>query len=162
MKFILAPWRWDFISKISKLQGCLFCKAQKQKSEDSLICYRGENYFIILNKYPYNTGHLMIVPYDHLTSPEDISPEKTMEMWRLLNRSLKILQKNFNPHGFNVGMNIGKAAGAGVKDHFHLHVVPRWTGDSNFMSVIGNSKVISYKPENILDILKKEFDQCPE
>jgi ATP adenylyltransferase len=162
MKFILAPWRWDFISKISKLQGCLFCKALKQKPEDSLICYRGQNYFIILNKYPYNTGHLMIVPYDHLSSPEDISPEKTVEMWSLLNRSLKILQKNFNPHGFNVGMNIGKAAGAGVKDHFHLHVVPRWTGDSNFMSIIGNSKVISYKPENILDILKKEFDQCPE
>jgi len=162
MKFILAPWRWDFISKIGTLKGCLFCKAQKQKPEESLVCYRGEKYFVILNKYPYNTGHLMIVPYEHLTSPEEISPENTIEMWRLLNRSTQILQKNFNPNGFNVGMNIGKAAGAGVKDHFHLHVVPRWTGDSNFMSIIGNSKVISYKPENILDILIKEFNPCKE
>lgn len=162
MKFILAPWRWDFISKIGKLQGCLFCKAQKKKSDETLICYRGKRYFVILNKYPYNTGHLMIAPYDHLSSPEEIPPENTVEMWSLLNRSLKILQKSFNPHGFNVGMNIGKAAGAGVKDHFHLHVVPRWTGDSNFMSIIGNSKVLSYKPETILEILKEEFSQCQE
>ena len=159
MKFLPAPWRWDFISKIGEKKGCVFCSALKLPEKEALICYKGETFFIILNKYPYNTGHLMIVPYHHLDWPEKIPPEKSVEMLMLMNRSLSILKNNFNPDGFNTGMNIGKSAGAGVKDHFHLHVVPRWAGDANFMAVVGKTKVVSYSIEKVFDILKREFSK---
>ncbi len=97
----------------------------------------------------------MIVPFKHLKSPKDIEAEDSTEMWALLNKSLEVLQKNFNPHGFNVGMNIGEAAGAGVKDHFHLHIVPRWKGDSNFMGITGDTKVVSYDIKTVFNIIKK-------
>lgn len=159
MKFLSAPWRWDFISRISKKKGCIFCDALKSQESESLICHKGENYFIILNKYPYNTGHLMIVPYKHVSAPEQISPKESMEMWELMNKSMSILKKSFNPMGFNLGMNLGKAAGAGVKDHIHLHIVPRWTGDANFMPIIGKTKIVSYDIKTVFDILQKEFNQ---
>ena len=159
MKFLSASWRWEFITKIGKQKGCLFCKAQNEESDGSLICHRGKNYFVILNKYPYSTGHLMIVPYRHCSSPDQISPRDSVEMWELLNRSIEILRRKLRPDGFNVGMNIGHAAGAGVKDHFHLHLVPRWTGDANFMSVLGETKVMSYRLDDIQSILKAEFSK---
>lgn len=159
MKFLPAPWRWDFISRIGKKKGCIFCDALKLPEKESLVCYKGEKYFIILNKYPYSTGHLMIVPYEHLDLPEKIPLEESKEMWALLNKSLAILKSSFNPGGFNIGMNIGKAAGAGVKNHFHLHIVPRWEGDANFMAVVGKVKVVSYSVEKVFDILKREFNK---
>ena len=159
MKFLSAPWRWTFISEIGSKKGCIFCKALKAPQKNSLICHRGDQFFVILNKYPYSTGHLLVVPYKHLALPEEISPAESSEMWVLMNRSIQILQNNFHPDGFNVGMNIGKAAGAGVKDHFHLHVVPRWTGDANFMPVIGQTKVISYSMNKVLDTLRSEFEK---
>jgi len=100
----------------------------------------------------------MIVPFEHLSSPNQISPGDSTEMWDLMNRSLTILKEKFNPGGFNVGMNIGKCAGAGVKDHFHLHIVPRWEGDANFMAVTGNTKVLSYSIDEVLKTLRKEFN----
>jgi ATP adenylyltransferase len=157
MKFLSAPWRWKFISEIGNKKECLFCSAPKSTQKNSLICYRGERFFVILNKYPYSTGHLMVVPYKHLASPDKISPADSTEMWALMNRSISILQNRFRPDGFNVGMNIGKSAGAGVKDHFHLHVVPRWSGDANFMSIIGETKVLSYSIDKVLEALKSEF-----
>jgi len=159
MKFLSAPWRWDFISRISKKKGCIFCNALKLPDNESLICHKGENYFIILNKYPYNTGHLMVVPYKHVNSPDQISPEESMEMWALMNKSMAILKKSFNPMGFNLGMNLGKVAGAGVKDHIHLHIVPRWDGDANFMPIIGKTEVVSYDIKSVFDVLLKEFNQ---
>ncbi len=159
MKFLPAPWRWDFISGIGKTKGCIFCQALKLPEDKSLICYRGEKYFVILNKYPYSTGHLMIVPYTHLDLPDKIAPEESLEMWALMNRSLSILRQNFRPSGFNIGMNIGKTGGAGVEDHFHLHIVPRWEGDANFMAVIGQTKVVSYSLEKVFAILKREFNR---
>ena len=160
MKFLQAPWRWSFISGlINKENKCVFCSAQKQEGLDALICYRGKNYFVILNKYPYNTGHLMVVPYKHLTNPSEISPEDTMEMWSLMNKSLDILKENFSPDGFNIGMNIGDASGAGVKGHFHLHIVPRWSGDSNFMAVIGKTKVMSYDLAEVYNKISEGFTQ---
>ncbi|MCK4835918.1 MAG: HIT domain-containing protein [Candidatus Aminicenantes bacterium] len=159
MKFLSAPWRWDFIIQIGKQKGCLFCKALQSDQKSSLICYRGKRYFVILNKYPYSTGHLMIVPNQHISSPHEIAPEESTEMWDLMNKSIRILKKNLHPDGFNIGMNIGQSAGAGIKDHFHLHIVPRWTGDANYMAVIGDTKVLSYKLDEILNILKKEFSQ---
>jgi ATP adenylyltransferase len=157
MKFLSAPWRWEFITKIGKQKDCLFCQAQKENTDDTLVCFRGKHFFIILNKYPYSTGHLMIVPYRHVASPDKISAGDSMEMWELLNKSIEVLTRNLHPDGYNIGMNIGKAAGAGVKDHCHLHVVPRWSGDANFMSVLGETKVMSYRIDDIRTILKREL-----
>lgn len=157
MKFLSAPWRWKFISSLIKKKGCVFCDALKLPEKDSLICYRGKDYFVILNKYPYNTAHLMIVPYEHVDSPGKIEPGKTIEMWELMNRSTEILKEQFHPQGFNIGMNIGQVAGAGVKDHVHLHIVPRWNGDANFMPIVGKTRVLSYSIETIFEILLREF-----
>lgn len=160
MKYLQAPWRWSFISGlINKDKGCVFCKAQQLNGLESLICCRGKNYFVILNKYPYNTGHLMIVPYKHISLPEEISPKNTEEMWMLMNKSLKILKELFHPDGFNIGMNIGNAGGAGVKDHIHLHIVPRWNGDSNFMATIGKTKVMSYEIETVYNKISEGFKE---
>jgi ATP adenylyltransferase len=157
MKFLSAPWRWDFISQIGKIKGCVFCEALKQPEDQSLICHRGKDFFVILNKYPYSTGHLMIVPYEHVNSPELIAPEKTVEMWSLMNQAMAIIRENFHPGGFNLGMNLGKAAGAGVKDHCHLHIVPRWDGDANFMPIVGETRVLSYSMDTVLRMLRDGF-----
>ncbi|MCK5003752.1 MAG: HIT domain-containing protein [Candidatus Aminicenantes bacterium] len=159
MKFLSAPWRWDFISSSGKKKGCIFCNLPKKLSRDSLICYLGDEFFVILNKYPYSSGHLMIVPYDHINSPEKISPESSIELWNLMNRAISILKKNFSPDGFNIGMNIGGAAGAGIKEHAHLHVVPRWNGDANYMGVIGNTKVVSYDIYHVYEKMKEGFSE---
>jgi ATP adenylyltransferase len=153
MKYLSAPWRWDFICGLKKNNGCVFCQAQSKNDSDSLICWRGEKFFIILNKYPYSTGHLMIAPYAHRASPEELPAGELAEMWELTTRTLAMLRKFFNPEGFNIGMNIGKAAGAGVKDHFHLHIVPRWQGDANFMAVVGKTRVLSYDQEKVFNII---------
>jgi len=157
MKFLSAPWRWEFISSLIKKKGCVFCEALTLPENDSLICHRGRDYFVILNKFPYNTAHLMVVPFQHVDSPDKIDAQKTVEMWELMNRSMAIIREQFNPQGFNVGMNIGQVAGAGVKDHWHLHIVPRWGGDANFMPVIGKTRVLSYSIETIFTILRDEF-----
>ncbi|MEN8223607.1 MAG: HIT domain-containing protein, partial [Acidobacteriota bacterium] len=109
--------------------------------------------------YPYSSGHLMIVPFKHISSPEKISPGSSVELWGLMNRAINILKNNFSPDGFNIGMNIGGAAGAGIKEHVHLHIVPRWSGDSNFMGVIGETKVVSYDINVIYDTLRREFER---
>lgn len=162
MKFLKAPWRWDFISKTSKEKDCIFCKALKKTDQESLICYRGNTYFVIMNRFPYSSGHLMIVPYQHVDTPEKIRAEESVEMWELMNKSMAILKRSFNPAGFNIGMNLGKAAGAGVKDHIHIHIVPRWEGDANFMPVIGKTAVISYNIETIFEILHNAFNSKKE
>jgi ATP adenylyltransferase len=157
MKFLSAPWRWDFISSLIKKKGCVFCDALKMPENDSLICFKGNDFFVIMNKFPYNTAHLMVVPYEHVPSPDQIPAEKTVEMWELMNRSMAIIKEKFNPQGFNLGMNVGRVAGAGVKDHCHLHIVPRWDGDANFMPVTGKTRVLSYSIEHIFEILHSEF-----
>jgi ATP adenylyltransferase len=125
------------------MSECIFCRALKMKNDrNAFILFKGKDNFIVLNKYPYTPGHLMIAPYKHLSSFERANKESTNEMAELLKLSLRILKKKFQPHGFNTGMNLGHSAGAGVADHFHLHVIPRWTGDSNFMPLVGNTKVV--------------------
>lgn len=157
MKFLAAPWRWKFISGHAKEKGCLFCRALETDDRDSLVCNRGERFFVLLNKYPYSTGHLMIAPLAHIASPEQMAAGDLLEMCALTNRALAILKEAFHPEGFNIGMNIGQAAGAGIKDHFHLHVVPRWQGDANFMTTVGNAKVLSYDPEAVLASIRTAF-----
>lgn len=158
MKFLSAPWRWGFISEIiRKNKNCVFCEALKQDPKDSLVCFIGKHSYVILNKYPYNCAHLLIVPKVHVNSPLEIGSEISSEMWVLMIRSIDILKKKFNPDGFNIGMNLGKAAGAGIKNHFHLHIVPRWQGDANFMPIIGKTDVVSFDIKEIHGILYKEF-----
>jgi ATP adenylyltransferase len=143
MEYIATPWREEYVKKLIKMKGCIFCQALKKKNDkQSFILYRGIHNFVLLNKYPYTPGHLMIAPYKHLNSIELAEKEATDEMTELLKKCLSLLRKQYNPQGFNTGMNIGQCAGAGVADHYHLHIIPRWAGDSNFMPLIGKTKVV--------------------
>ncbi len=158
MKFLSAPWRWKFISgQAHDGDGCVFCRALQADDPDSLVCFRGEAFFVLLNKYPYSSGHLMVAPRAHLASPELLAAAELREMWELTLRSMAILKENFHPDGFNIGMNIGKAAGAGIKDHFHQHIVPRWQGDANFMATVGDTKVLSYDQETVFAAIRDAF-----
>jgi ATP adenylyltransferase len=126
-----------------KSEACVFCaEMSRTDGAENLILYRGQRAFVILNRYPYTTGHLMVVPYRHLPSLEDLEVEARAEMMELTARSLRVLRSEYHPQGFNVGVNIGEAAGAGVLDHVHLHVVPRWGGDTNFMSSLAETRVL--------------------
>ena len=150
-----------------KKRGCFFCNELKEKkSKENLILYQGEHVFVVMNKYPYTNGHLMVVPKRHCLSLEQLDNNELKEFFDLLKTSVRALKASFHPHGFNIGMNIGKVAGAG-EDHLHLHIVPRWAGDTNFMPVIGKTKVI---PEYLgktyqklhsafLDLLRKKAVQ---
>lgn len=138
------------------MKECFFCTAAKRKNDKrDLILYRGEYNFIILNKYPYSPGHLMIAPYEHLDSIEKAGKKTSYEMTDILKKSLEILRDVYDPHGFNTGMNIGHSAGAGVAHHYHLHVIPRWVGDSNFMPIIGKTKLTTE------DLNKTYNNLCP-
>lgn len=143
MDYISATWREEYVKNVFKMKECIFCRALKLNDDPKgFILYRGTHNFIMLNKYPYNPGHLMIAPYHHLPSLEQAETESTHELTDLLKMSLQKLKEFYNPQGFNTGMNLGKSAGAGVTDHYHLHIIPRWTGDSNFMPLVGKTKVL--------------------
>ncbi|MCD5390739.1 HIT domain-containing protein [candidate division NPL-UPA2 bacterium] len=152
MKQIWAPWRMRYIMG-KKKSGCFFCKNWKDtKDRENYILSRGKSCFIILNIYPYNNGHLMVVPARHVPSLDGLDEKELLELMVLTRKAIKLLKEALHPHGFNVGMNLGEAAGAGVKDHLHLHIVPRWTEDTNFMPVISETKVI---PELLRDTYHK-------
>jgi ATP adenylyltransferase len=143
MDYISAPWRAKYVKNVTKMKGCIFCKALKsQDDRKALILHRGKYNFIMLNKYPYTPGHLMIAPYEHIDSIEKAEKNSTDELTDLLKLSLQALREAYKPQGFNMGMNIGHSAGAGVATHYHLHVIPRWKGDSNFMPLVGKTKVV--------------------
>lgn len=161
MEFIHAPWRKEYVRNLSKMNECIFCRALKMKNDkEAFILFRGQNNFVLLNKYPYTPGHLMIAPYKHLSSFERAEKESTDEMTDILKLSLRILRKKYRPHGFNTGMNLGHSAGAGVADHFHLHLIPRWTGDSNFMPLVGRTKVVIEDIETTYDRLLPYFQKA--
>lgn len=157
MKFLHAPWRWSFLSRPCGQRGCVFCRAVEENDPDDLVIHRGRHNYVILNKYPYSTGHLMVVPYAHVALPDDLHRDASGEMWTLMVRSRRALEKCFSPEGFNVGVNMGAAAGAGIKDHVHMHVVPRWRGDSNFMAVTGDTRVVSYDIREVTRLLREEW-----
>ena len=143
MRYIAAPWREAYVRSVDAQTGCVFCRVARVKDDGEVhILHRGRNAFVLLNKYPYLPGHLMIAPYRHLADFARAPQALTAEMAELLQRSLKALTAAYHPSGFNTGMNLGQSAGAGVAGHFHLHVVPRWTGDSNFMPIVGRTKVV--------------------
>ncbi len=143
MDILWAPWRIDYI-KQSKEPGCIFCiKPAENQDKKNFIIFRGASSFVIMNYYPYNNGHLMIVPFRHTSDLTDLTDNEKLEMMNLLALSKEALTKTMSPHGFNIGMNLGQVAGAGVKDHLHFHIVPRWDGDTNFMPICGHTKVVS-------------------
>lgn len=152
MKRLWAPWRMTYL-KANKTEGCIFCqKAAERRDRENLILWRGQSGLVLLNLYPYNNGHLMVTPYEHVPSIENLSPETLADLMGMVQKSLAVLRKAMNPNAFNIGINLGAAAGAGIADHMHIHVVPRWNGDTNFMPVLGETRVVP-------DFLENSYDQ---
>jgi len=164
MKKLWAPWRLEYIIQAAKNKSskkkkpCVFCEAQKgSPSFKNLVIYKGQKAYVIMNRYPYNNGHVMILPNRHISDFTKLTKAEHAEMGDLMARAMKALQKTYVPHGYNVGMNLGDAAGAGIKDHLHYHIVPRWTGDTNYMPVVGNVRVMVEHLRQSYKKLKKEF-----
>ncbi len=146
MKRLWAPWRVTYITA-AKVPGCVFCEAPISGDDRAaLIVHRDASGFLILNRYPYNSGHLMAVPFRHVARLEHLTPEEMRSLMALSGLAVQVLERAVRPEGFNVGLNLGRAAGAGIDDHLHIHVVPRWAGDTNFMPVLGGVKVL---PEDL-------------
>jgi ATP adenylyltransferase len=141
MDHLWSPWRLPYVTGTGKEPGCVFCDALAGEQSE-LVVFRGPTCFVILNKFPYNNGHLMVVPNRHIGSLKGATPEELSELMALTRRAELALTEAFTPHGLNMGINLGKPAGAGVLDHLHLHVVPRWNGDTNFMTVVGQTRVL--------------------
>lgn len=146
MERLWAPWRLAYVTGAGDGAGCIFCAALQDADSASLIVHRGTACYVILNLFPYNSGHLMVVPNRHVARLADASPEELNELMALTRVSEMALAESYSPQGINVGVNLGKAAGAGVLDHLHVHLVPRWSGDTNFMTVVGDVRVL---PEDL-------------
>jgi ATP adenylyltransferase len=143
MDRLWTPWRLSYVTEVSKAPGgCIFCDALANIETEPLVVFRGRVTFIIINKFPYNNGHLMVVPHRHVARLADLAPDALVEFIQLTQLSERVLTGVYQPHGLNMGLNLGKPAGAGVLDHLHMHVVPRWNGDTNFMSVVGETRVL--------------------
>ena len=161
MEHIFSPWRYKYISTAGSGEGCVFCRVQEpQKDDENYVVYRGQLNFVILNLFPYTSGHLMIAPYEHTASLASASEATTTEMMNLAKRAQVALEAEYRPDGFNIGMNLGRSAGAGVADHIHLHVVPRWAGDANFVSVVGETRVLPEDLSTTYQKLKKHFEKA--
>ncbi len=144
MDFIWSPWRYDYLASAGKKpSSCVFCIGEdRSRDAERLVVFRGTYNFIILNLFPYTSGHTMVAPYEHLETITAAKTEQLSEMMQFAQRIIRALQELYKPDGFNIGMNLGQAAGAGIREHFHLHVVPRWVGDANFLSVTGETRVL--------------------
>ena len=157
MEQIWAPWRIKYIL-MEEVEGCILCeKPRKNNDAESYILHRGEKNFIILNAYPYNPGHLMIAPYRHVANLEELTDEELHEHFEIVSRGIKVLRRVFNPGGFNIGINMGKVAGAGIDEHVHTHIVPRWQGDTNCMPVISDVRVVPEALAETYEKLKGKF-----
>jgi ATP adenylyltransferase len=154
----------QYIQKVdSEGDGCVFClKPRESNDRENLILYRGAHCFVVLNLYPYNNGHFMVVPYRHTSSMAELRAETVEEMWKLAQQGVEIISREFRAEGFNIGLNLGRIAGAGIDQHLHLHVVPRWNGDTNFMPVISQTKVISQALAETYDALHPHFNGAAE
>jgi ATP adenylyltransferase len=142
MRKLWAPWRVEYL-KIEQPTGCIFCqKSEEKRDPQNFILFRGKMNFVILNIYPYNTGHLMVAPFRHLASLDDLTDKELFEHFDLVRKSARAIKEAYKPEGFNIGINMGRVAGAGVEGHVHTHIVPRWKGDTNFMPVLSDTKVL--------------------
>ncbi len=159
MRMLWAPWRMEYIKIANKPKGCILCdKPNESKDDENLILYRGKKNFVIMNLFPYNPGHLMVAPYRHLANIDDFTDEELHEHFEIVRRFVTISRETFNPGGFNMGINVGKIAGAGVEGHMHTHIVPRWQGDTNFMPVIGDMRVVSEGIKETYQRLKEKLE----
>jgi ATP adenylyltransferase len=153
MDYLWTPWRYAYVSTAERAVGCIFCAAAAANDDEkTLIVHRGRHCFVILNAYPYTPGHVMIVPYAHLDQLRNLPPEAAMEMMSLSQRLESVLRDLYRPDGVNLGMNIGKAAGAGIAGHIHMHILPRWVADANFMTVVGETRIL---PEALEETWKR-------
>ena len=160
MDILWAPWRMDYIKSPSKGTGaCLFCdKLKNVNDRENLVLFRSAHTFVVMNPYPYNNGHLMVLPYSHLPTLEGLDDEALLDFIKITRRSIAALKEAFMPEGFNVGINLGKVAGAGLGEHVHLHIVPRWTGDASFITVVGEVRVIPEHVRSTYDRLYPVFN----
>jgi len=160
MDYLWSPWRMKYIEGNEKNNGCVFCNAQaKADGVENLIVDRGMFSYVILNRFPYTSGHLMVVPFEHIANLEELNAETRSEIMELTTRAMTILREIYRPQGFNMGANIGEAAGAGVVGHVHIHIVPRWNGDTNFMSALGDTRVLPETLEDTYKKVKEVFDR---
>lgn len=153
MDRLWSPWRYRYVSKASPQDACIFCaKASEARDEENYILLRAEFNYLLLNLYPYTTGHLMVAPYAHIANLDELPRETAVEMMGLTQRAVRALRAVYRPQGLNVGMNLGECAGAGIAGHAHMHVLPRWTGDANFMTTVGETRVM---PEDLPDTWRR-------
>ncbi len=158
-KLLWAPWRKVYVGG-ERVEGCVFCHAAANRDDPaSLVVHTGEQVMVIMNRYPYTSGHLMITPLRHVGGMEELTEGESRELWTLAVKSKAALDGVLAPDGYNLGLNLGEAAGAGITDHLHLHVVPRWKGDSNFMPVLGDVRVMPVHMEEIFAELKRGFSR---
>jgi ATP adenylyltransferase len=158
MDYIYTPWRFAYITGADKATGCIFCDLPAGNDDEAnLIVHRGQHCYLVLNRFPYTSGHAMVVPYQHLDEFQKLSPEAATEMFQLCQRLEGALRALYHPDGVNLGMNIGKAAGAGVAGHIHMHMLPRWIADANFMSVVGETRVLPESLETTYQRMKQQF-----
>ncbi len=158
MKQLWAPWRLEYVQAADEQEGCIFCRAASGGDDEGFVVRRGEHAFVLLNRYPYASGHVMVAPYRHEGEFGELGTEEAVEIHRLAASALGALAETMRPQGFNLGWNLGRIAGAGVVDHVHLHVVPRWAGDTNFMPVLADVKVL---PEALEATRRKLADSWP-
>lgn len=164
MERIFAPWRMSYLrgEQPEAREGCIFCwKPQEDRDRENLILERSRHCFVIMNLYPYSNSHLMVVPYRHTAELADLGDDELLDCQRTLRRTVQVVGESVKPQGFNLGMNIGRAGGAGIEAHLHWHVVPRWLGDTNFMTVTGDTKVISEAIDEGWVRLRAAFDRRP-
>ena len=160
MKKIWAPWRIEYI-RSEKAKGCIFCqKPAENRDAQNYILFRRKMNFAMLNLYPYNPGHLMVAPFRHVPTMEELTDEELLEHFDLVRKSIKALKEAYKPDGFNIGINLGRVAGAGVEDHIHTHVVPRWSGDTNFTTVVADIRVIPEALASTYTELAEKMTQC--
>jgi ATP adenylyltransferase len=158
MERLWAPWRLEYVQHADEQEGCVFCIAAAGDDARGLLVRRGEQAFALLNRFPYSSGHLMVAPYRHDTSFESLADAEALEIHRLTVQAIEALRTVYAPDGFNVGWNLGRVAGAGIVDHGHVHVVPRWSGDTNFMPVLADVRVI---PEHLAETRRRLVDAWP-
>jgi ATP adenylyltransferase len=156
-----APWRLEYIESVDdEKDGCIFCDLPKDNNDKkNLIVYQDELCFVIMNKYPYNNGHIMVVPYEHKSDLLDLSDEILLNTQQVIKKAIQVLKDLMHPHGFNVGLNVGRPAGAGIDEHIHYHIVPRWNGDTNCMPVLANTKVVSEAIDQTCEKLSNKFKE---
>ncbi len=160
MDYLWSPWRYQYIKSGAAEDGCVFCGIAESSEDDSnLVVYRGERNYVVLNRYPYTSGHAMVIPYEHHATLEGAPTATLEEMMRLTQRLEGALRRQYRCEGVNIGMNVGQAAGAGVAGHIHMHVLPRWVADANFMTVIGETRVVPEELDQTLAKLRSEFSE---